>query len=414
MKFIADFHIHSKYSRATSKDMDFETISQWAKWKGITLLGTGDFTHPLWLSEIKRKLKPIGNGLFSFSKVNYILSTEICNIFNANSKTKKIHTMVFAPSIQVAEKINKELSRYCDLTSDGRPIIPLPLKNTIEIVFSASKDCVVVPCHIWTPHFSLFGANSGFDTFEECFEEYSRNIFAVETGLSSDPQMNWEVQILNNIALISNSDAHSPSKIGRECNVFDTELSYKGIFDAIKSFDPQKFLYTIEFFPQEGKYYLDGHRNCKVSLMPKESKKTKNKCPKCGNPLTIGVLNRIENLKKTNANKKNLPPKARIPYKNLIPLIEIISEAFDKDVDSAFVKDLYLKTIFSCGNEFDILLEKDFAFLSQNLHPLVVEGIKRVRGGQVKIECGYDGVYGKIKIFDKYERENFQRQPKLF
>lgn len=412
MKFIADFHIHSKYSIATSKDMDFENISQWAKWKGINLVGTGDFTHPLWFNEIKRKLKPCDNGLFDFNGTKFILSTEVCNVFQFNGKTKKIHNMIFAPSLSVASKINKEFSRYCDLVQDGRPLLNMTVKKMTEIVLSASNDCVIIPCHIWTPHFSLFGANSGFDSLKECFEEYSSYIFAVETGLSSDPEMNWIVEELNDIALVSNSDAHSPSKLGREANIFDTEMSYNAIFSALRNLDKTKFLGTIEFFPQEGKYYYDGHRSCGISFNPLQSKKNKNLCPKCKKPLTIGVLNRIKQLSKNNKQKKE--NKNRFPFKRIIPLIEIIAEAYRKNIDSSFVRDEYLKSIFSCGNELDILLNKDIDFLLNRMNPLVVEGIIRAREGKVNIECGYDGMYGRISLFSDKEVAKTLKQETLF
>ena len=396
LKFIADFHIHSKFSRATSKDMDLEHISEWAKLKGVNLMGTGDFTHPLWNAELKKKLKSDGKGLFNFDGTKFILTTEVCNIYHHDGDLKKIHTMIICPSFEAADKINKELGKFADLMSDGRPIFTFSAKRIAEIVFSASSDCLLVPCHIWTPWFSLFGANSGFKSIRECFEEYTRNIFAVETGLSSDPEMNWRVSALDKVALISNSDAHSPSKIGREANVFDCELSYKGVTGAIKSKDKSKFLFTIEFFPEEGKYYYDGHRACKVCLSPKETKKNKKKCPKCGKPLTIGVLNRINKL----ADRKEgiIPPNA-VPFKKLVPLVEIIGEVLDKAPDSATVKKEYVKMISAFGNEFAVLLDVPLETLSKYISEKFVEAIKRVREGKLNINPGYDGEYGKILIF---------------
>lgn len=411
MKFAADLHIHSKYSRATSKDMDLETISQWAKWKGLSVVGTGDFTHPLWFSELKKKLESDGSGLFDFRGVKYMLTTEVCNIFHDKDKLRKIHTMILAPSFEVAEKINRELGRFADLMSDGRPIFTLHAKKIAEIAFSASNDCVLVPCHIWTPHFSLFGSNSGFDSLEECFGEYSRNIFSVETGLSSDPAMNWRVSALDRLALISNSDAHSPSKLGREANVFDTELSYKGIISALKTKDPKKFLYTVEFFPEEGKYYYDGHRNCKVCLSPKETKKKRKKCPQCGKPIMLGVLNRVEEL---SDRAEGLKPDNFIPFKNLVPLIEIIAEAYDKGTDTAIVRNDYIKAISSGGGELNMLIDKPIDELASFIAPIIVEGIKRVREGKLDIFPGYDGQYGEIKIFTKKDRAEELRQVSLF
>jgi len=295
MKFIADFHLHSKYSRATSKDMDLENLDKWSKIKGIKVLGTGDFTHPEWLKNLKEKLEPVETGLFklknSDSETRFILTTEISCIYSKNSRIRKIHTIIFAPSFEVVEKINAHLGWIGNLAADGRPILGLDVKELAKIVLNASEDCLVVPAHLMTPWFSLFGSKSGFNSLQECFEEYSEYIFAGETGLSANPSMLWRMPDGRKITLISNSDSHSPSHIGREANVFDTEINYPAILEAIKSKNPQKFLCTIEFFPEEGKYHYDGHRLCGISLAPQESKKYNNICPNCGKPLTIGVLN---------------------------------------------------------------------------------------------------------------------------
>ena len=306
MKFAADFHIHSKYSRATSPQMDLENLDKWAKIKGIKVLGTGDFTHPEWFKNLEEKLEPAEAGLFklknSDSPTRFILTSEISCI-----------------SFKTAEKINTQLAKIGNLRADGRPILGLDAKELAKIVLDADKDCAVIPAHAWTPWFAIFGSKSGFDSVEECFEEYSKHIYAIETGLSSDPAMNWRLSQLDKVALISNSDAHSPHKIGREANVFDTEINYQSIFDAIKYKDPKKFLYTIEFFPEEGKYHYDGHRLCNLSLSPAESKKYNNICPRCAKPLVIGVLNRVEELADR---PERFRPKNAIPFKSLIPLEE--------------------------------------------------------------------------------------------
>ena len=410
MKFIADFHIHSKYSRATSKDMDIDHIVEWAKLKGIQLMGTGDFTHPLWLSELKRKLKPLGNGLFEYNGVYFILTSEVSNIFSKNGKVRKIHNMIFAPSFQIVEKIVKELGRIANLTSDGRPIIGLPAKDLMEIVLSASSQNVLIPCHAWTPWFSIFGANSGFDSIEECFEEYSANIFAIETGLSSDPAMNWRLSKLDNISLISCSDAHSPSKIGREACVFDTDLSYKSVMDAIKSRDRSKFLYTIEFFPEEGKYHYDGHRNCGILWSPAETKKHDGICPKCKRKVTVGVMNRVNSL----ADRiKGFNPPSRVPFKNIVPLPEIIGEALEKAPTTKAVDKEYRRLVSHFGNEFKILIDTPIEDLIQFAPGKISEGIKRVREGKLTIVPGYDGVYGKINIFNGREEEVVGEQAQI-
>ncbi len=291
MKFIADFHIHSKYSRATSPQMDLEHLDRAAKIKGIKVLGTGDFTHPEWFNNLKEKLIPAETGLYklkSGSETRFILTSEISCIYSKKGRVRKIHIIVFSPDFETVEKIYTQLDWIGNLKSDGRPILGLDAKELAKIVLSANSDCLVVPAHLMTPWFSLFGSKSGFDSLEECFEDYSKYIYAGETGLSASPAMLWRMPDGRKITLISNSDAHSPPKIGREVNVFDTEMNYPKIIEAIKQKDPQKFLYTIEFFPEEGKYHYDGHRNCDISSSPAETKKYNGICPRCGRPLTVG------------------------------------------------------------------------------------------------------------------------------
>ncbi len=415
MEFIADFHLHSKYSRATSQQMDFENLDKWAKIKGILILGTGDFTHPLWLKEINEKLESAEPGLFklknSNSQTRFILTTEVSCVYFKKGKQRKIHLIIFSPSIEVCEKINNYLKLYGSLESDGRPTLNLDAKELAKIVLDISEDCLIVPAHIWTPWFSLFGSRSGFDSIEECFEEYSKYIFAGETGLSSDPKMNWRLSALDRITLISCSDAHSPSHIGRESNVFDCELSYFEIVKTIKEKDKSKFLYTIEFYPEEGKYHYDGHRNCGVSLSPKETKKYNGICPVCGRPLTIGVLNRVEQLADR---PEGFVPENAIPFKSLIPLEEIIADALGQGVGTVEVERQYKNLIEEFGNEFNVLINVSRSDLEAVTLPEIAEGIIRAREGKVFIEPGYDGVYGKIKIFKKGEQKSTLRQGTLF
>ena len=300
MKFITDFHVHSKYSRATSPDMNVEALASWAERKGINLLGTSDFTHPNYFAELRLRLKPAGNGLFQLKKGNsptrFMLTTEISNVFTARGRGRRIHTLIFAPSFEVVSKLNTKLKRIGNVSSDGRPIFGRHVKDMVKLVLDTSPDCLLVPAHAWTPWFSLYGSNSGFDSIEECFEEEAKNIYCIETGLSSDPAMNWRLSALDKITLISNSDAHSPRKIGREANIFDCEMSYPEIIDVLKKKDPKRFLSTVEFFPEEGKYHFDGHRSCNILFSPSESKKHKNMCPVCKKPLTLGVMHRVEAL----------------------------------------------------------------------------------------------------------------------
>jgi len=415
MKFIADFHLHSKYSRATSKDMDLENLDKWARIKGIKVLGTADFTHPAWFKELKERLEPVESGIFklknSNSETRFILTTEISCVYYKGNKFHKIHLIIFAPSFQVVEKINAHLGWIGNLKTDGRPTLGLDAKELLKIVLNISQDCLVVCSHAWTPWFSIFGSRSGFDSIEECFNDYSKYIYSIETGLSSDPPMNWRLSALDKIALISCSDAHSPSRIGREANVFDTEPSFPAIIEAIKTKNPQKFLYTIEFFPQEGKYHYDGHRTCGISLSPQESKKYNNICPNCGKSLTIGVLNRVEGLADR---PEGFKPERTIPFKSLIPLEEIIAEALSLETGSKQGVREYQNLIKKFGNEFKILIDLSRQELEAITLPEIAEGILRVREGKVLIEPGYDGVYGKIRIFSKGEEKILSRQGTLF
>jgi uncharacterized protein (TIGR00375 family) len=401
MEFIADFHIHSKYSRATSKDMDIAHITDWAKLKGVTLMGTGDFTHHLWLEELKARLEDLGNGLYKYQNIYFILTTEISSIYSKKGKTYRIHNLVFAPSFKTVDKIIEVLSRYGKLASDGRPILGLDARELARIIFDIDENCMIVPGHIWTPWFSLFGSMSGFDRIEDCFEEQAAKIFALETGLSSDPAMNWRLSALDKFSLISNSDSHSPSKIGREANVFNCELSYKSIRDTLKNKDKKLFLYTIEFFPEEGKYHYDGHRICGIRLAPQETRQNKGRCPKCGKPVTVGVMNRVEQLADRT---KGYVPSGAIPYKNLIPLEEIIAEAKAVSKVSVAVERDYHQFIAKLGTEFDILLRLSKEDLLKGLPNRVAEGILRVRDGKVNIKAGFDGEYGTISIFGEEEK----------
>lgn len=412
MEFVADFHIHSKYSRATSKDMDVAHIADWAKLKGITLMGTGDFTHHLWLEELKSKLESTGNGLFVHKGIHYILSAEISSIYSKNNRTYRIHNLILAPSFKTVDAINKALGAVGNLASDGRPILGLDAAQLAHIVFDIDEKCMLIPGHIWTPWFSLFGSMSGFDRIEDCFEKSTSKIFALETGLSSDPAMNWRLSALDRFALVSNSDSHSPAKIGREANVFDCALEYDTIRDVLKTKDKKRFLYTIEFFPEEGKYHYDGHRLCGISFSPEETIKNNNRCPKCKKPLTIGVMNRVNQLADR---KSGFVPDNAIPFKNLIPLDEIIADAKQMGKTSMAIEKEYRLLVARFGTELDILLKVPIEEIKKVAHPRVSEGIARVRAGRVKVAPGYDGEYGKVCIFGKEETQaNSDQQMSLF
>ena len=408
MRIIVDFHIHSKYSRATSPKMVLSELATWAKYKGIDVKGTGDFTHPYWFREIKNNLIPLGNGLFSYKKEKkpkFMLTAEISSIYTQNSKVRKVHTIVTAPSVETVEKINKKLGSIGNIYSDGRPILGLSAKELAKIIFEIDKNCMIIPAHMWTPWFSVFGSKSGFDSMEECYEEISQEIFAGETGLSSDPEMNWRVKDLDRISLVSNSDAHSLPNLGREATVFnfsDRNYSYIDIRNALKTKDKNKLLYTIEFFPEEGKYHFDGHRLCNICLAPSESLKRNNICPACGRQLTIGVSHRLEEL----SSRKEGYINNKFPgSKHIIPLQEIIAEYRGVGKNSKKVQTEYMQIITDTASEFEILLDIDEQKLLKTIDKGIVDGILRVRENEIKPIAGYDGVYGAIKVFDNEKKE---------
>ncbi|KPA17270.1 uvrD/REP helicase [Candidatus Magnetomorum sp. HK-1] len=424
MKFIADFHIHSHYSRATAKNLDLEHLYYEAQIKGISVIGTGDFTHPGWIAEISEKLEPAENGLYvlksEFSKsidktvpdlcksqVRFVLTAEISNIYKKNGRTRKNHNVLFLPEIDAVKALNSKLDSIGNIHSDGRPILGLDAHHLLDMTLNAHELGFLVPAHIWTPWFSLLGSKSGFDTLEECFEDLSSHIFAVETGLSSDPLMNRRVSFLDDLTLISNSDAHSPDKLGREANLFNTELSYDAMYNAMKT--GKGFEGTIEFYPEEGKYHLDGHRKCEIRLTPEESLSHDGICPKCGKPLTLGVLYRVNALADQVENNIDSPY-----FDSLIPLKELLSEIVQKGPKTKTVATHYQKAIESLGSEFYILRECPLEKIKSANIPLLSEGIKRLRDGKVHLLGGYDGEFGRVKVFKKSELETLKGQKSLF
>jgi len=419
MKLIADLHLHSKYSRAVSRDMDLEHMALAGQRKGINILGTGDFTHPQWFEELSTQLEPAEEGLYLLknqnqnteNQVRFIITGEISNIYQREGKTRRVHNVVVLPSLTAAEKINNALSWQGNLKSDGRPILGMDSEELLKIVFKVEPRAMFIPAHIWTPWFSVFGSMSGFNSLEEAFGDNTKYLSALETGLSSSPKMNWRISALDQFTLVSNSDAHSPDNIGREANVFDIDLNYSSLREAIISKDPKKFLYTIEFFPEEGKYHYDGHRLCHVQMSPEERKKVKGICPVCGKPLTIGVLSRVDDLADR---AEGIIPHNALPFKSLVPLREIIAEAFGCQVKTKKVSEEYQNLITQFPNEFYILLEANKEELEKVTKPRIVEGIMRVREGKVELEPGYDGEYGKVKIFSSEEIQNSLIQEKLF
>ncbi len=404
MKFYADLHIHSKYSRATSKNSTLEELTAQAQKKGITMLGTGDFTHPAWFKEIREKLEPAGPGAYKLkgttSPVRFVLSVEISTIYKKGEKTRKIHHIVFMPDINAAEKFRNRLDKIGNIKSDGRPILGLDSRSLLEITLESGQGATIIPAHIWTPWFSALGSKSGFNSIEECYEDLSEHIFAVETGLSSDPEMNWRVSSLDKYRLVSNSDAHSPSKLAREATVFDTEPDYFSMMNALKT--GKGFLGTIEFFPEEGKYHMDGHRKCDICMEPPETIKHKGICPVCRKPLTIGVSHRVNDLA-DRPQKGFTPPSTAGEVYSLIPLQEILSEIIGVGPNSKSVEKAYENLIQKLGPELDILMDIPIDRISEVGSPILGEAISRLRKGKVIRQAGYDGEYGIIKLFEPGE-----------
>lgn len=407
MRRILDLHIHSRFSRACSKELTLPNIARGCERKGIDIVGTGDFTHPAWLQEIKDQLTPVGDGVFALkdgsSKTNFFLTTELSCIYKKGGRARRIHLLVFAPSISAVDSIVAALtSRGCNLRSDGRPILGIGAKELLAMFLEIDPNILVVPAHAWTPWFAVFGSESGFDSLEECFDELATEIVAIETGLSSDPPMNWQLSALDNIFLLSNSDAHSLPKLGREANVMDFDsVSYPEFVRILRERDRKCFLSTLEFFPEEGKYHFDGHRLCRVRLHPTETKKLGGLCPQCKKPLTIGVLSRVEALADRSHGFK---PQNAVPYRSLVPLVEIIAAALGTGVATKAVKTEYEKIMDKGRNEFSILLDQPISTLRTITREEIAEGIRRVRDGAVTILPGYDGEYGTVSMYAPEER----------
>jgi uncharacterized protein (TIGR00375 family) len=421
--YIADLHIHSKYSRATSPDGDVPHLDLWARKKGITLVGTGDFTHPVWRKELREALVPAEEGFYTLKTglqlpaetaetgcaPRFVVTGEISSIYKKNGKTRKIHNLILLPGLDDADRIAAKLEVLGNIHSDGRPILGLDCHDLLEIVLETCPQAEFIPAHIWTPHFALFGAFSGFDTIEECFEDLTGEIHAVETGLSSDPPMNWRVSALDRFTLVSDSDAHSPSKLGREANLIDTGLSYPELKRAVET--GEGFGGTIEFFPEEGKYHLDGHRDCLACLTPEETRKLDGRCPVCGKKITIGVLHRV--LELADRPDGYRPPAAK-PFESLIPLPEVIASSTGNSTESKKTQELYALMLRELGPEFTILRNTPVEDIDCAAGPCIAEGIRRLRERKVERIPGYDGKYGEIRLFDDAERDVFSGQSLLF
>jgi len=418
MNFIADLHVHSYLSRATSKQMNLESLYRWAQLKGVTLVGTGDFTHPQWFKEIREKLEPAEPGLFSLKKecrksidedipescralVRFMLSVEISSIYKKNGKTRKVHNLVFFPDFQSVARFNAKLQKVGNIASDGRPILGLDSKELLRIALDTSIDSYFIPAHIWTPHFSVLGSKSGFDSIEECFEELTPYIHCGETGLSSDPPMNWRLSALDKITLISNSDAHSPDRLAREANLFSTDLSYYAIVKALNVPERGELLKTIEFFPEEGKYHFDGHRACNQCLSPEETIKQNGFCPACGRKVTVGVMHRVTELADR---PSGFALDGRPPFLSVVGLAEIISQIYGVGPRSKKVQNEYFRLLRMLGNELFILIDCSISDLGNSGLSLLAPAVENMRNQNVEIIPGYDGEYGKVMVLNDNDK----------
>ena len=435
MRIIADLQIHSKHSRACSQDLTPYNIGIWADKKGIGVIGTGDFTHPKWLLELKEALEETKPGLHQLrdrsANADFMLTAEVSSIYKQGDKVRRVHNLIFAPNFAAADAIIRGLEKAgANLKADGRPIMGIHCDDLVKIVKESSSAAEIIPAHAWTPHFGVFGSLSGFNSVEEAFGDQAKYIHAIETGLSSDPKMNWQISGLDKYSLTSNSDAHSLRKIGREANVFEVDaekLSYSEIIRILYSKNSKEFLFTLEFFPEEGKYHLDGHRECKFFCLPKQTKKLGGICPVCGKKLLVGVLNRVDAL----ADRElGFVPTSSISFKSVIPLEEIIADTLEVGTASKKVVEMYERMVSSVTsdpstalgagklqvtrktNEFEILLDLEEDQIAKISTPEIAQSIIRVRNGKVRIEGGYDGVFGKIHIYDEQEREKLFKKSK--
>lgn len=417
MEFLADFHVHSRYSRATSRDLSLESLHLSALFKGIVVVGTGDFTHPGWFREIREKLEPSADGLFRlradaagglekqvppscWGEVHFVLSAEVSNIYKKNGQVRKVHNLILVPSLQCAARLSARLEKIGNIASDGRPILGLDSKDLLGLVLEVSPQAVFIPAHIWTPWFSVLGSRSGFDSIEECFEDLSAEIFALETGLSADPAMCGRLSRLDRYTLVSNSDAHSADRLGREANIFRCDVGYTALREAMRSGRGREFLGTVEFFPEQGKYHLDGHRKCGVRMEPTETLASGGRCSVCGKEVTVGVMHRVELLADRSAGEG---PVGALPYERLVSLAEVVAEVHGTSPGSASVRRTAGRLIERLGPELFVLRRAPLEEIERAAGPLVAEAVRRMRAGEVTVEAGYDGQFGVVRLFREAE-----------
>lgn len=423
MAYVADLHIHSRYSRACSPQLNVPNLVEWAKLKGIDVMGTGDCLHPLWFAELKSQLREDKTGFLSYEKdpsVKFVLTVEVASIYSHKGAVRRIHNVIMLPSFESAEKLQKALlARRANLSSDGRPIVGIPSKELLRMCLEIDPQVIFMPAHVWTPWFGVFGSQSGYDSLQDCFEDLTEYIYGVETGLSSDPAMNWRIKELDNRSIISCSDAHSLPNLGREATVFSGELAsgYSGMFEALKN---QKIAGTIEFYPEEGKYHYTGHRSCNVKYSPEDTKAKGTKCPVCGRGLTVGVMERVEEIASRGSKELRIKNSGglitteefpdRAGYKMLVPLRQIIAEAFGTAPTTQKVLNEYKKLTSSLGSEIKILTKADIGEIAKVSGAKVAEGVEKVRKGDLVIDPGYDGVYGVVKIWGR-EKDIAEEEP---
>lgn len=420
MRIITDWHLHSKYSRACSKDLTLENNALWCEKKGVNVLGTADFTHPKWFQELKEKLVEAEQGMYRLKSgahdtMRYMMTTEVSQIYKKDGEVRRVHNIILAPSIDAVEDINVWLEKDGrNLKADGRPILGIDSETLYKKLREIDERIIVIPAHAWTPWFAIFGSKSGFDSIEDCFGEMSPYVYAIETGLSSDPLMNRQLSKLDTVMMISNSDAHSPRNFGREANVFelkDGEVTYDEFVRILRERDISKFAYTIEFHPEEGKYHTDGHADCEFWCAPDETKRLGGLCPKCKKPLTVGVLNRVMELADRDLHEM---PDNHVPYKSIVPLQELIAESLGvKSTGGKKVQEIYEGLIKNVGTEFAILLDKEIGEIESGSNPAVAEAVRRMRAGELHIRPGYDGVYGVVKIFSEDDPAPVAKQKTL-
>lgn len=401
MSYVVDLHVHSRYAYATSKDLDFDSLARYAKIKGIDLLASADFTHPEWFEESRHMLKDAGTGLFEYGGLSFILGTEVECHGRQGGRGRRVHVLVFAPDFAAVERINATLSRYGRLDGDGRPALGLLPRELLLLIKGIDERCFLIPAHLWTPWFGLYGSRSGYDSLEECFGSLAGEIPAIETGLSSDPAMNWRVPSLDNVAIMSFSDAHSAPNLGRELTVMNGEMTYDGLVQAMRR---QGILYTVEFYPEEGKYHHSGHRACQIKLSPNQVREQGDICRSCGRRITVGVSYRVEELGgrqvETWVGDDGLVygDAGRPPFKSLVPLREVLSESLGVGVRTKTVAKVYERLIERFGAELAVLMDAPIAEIDFASDERTAEGIERVRRGDIFIEPGYDGVYGTVRV----------------